>query len=458
MTRKWHRFRVSIMAFLGSLLLSIALASPSYSHWADLSVAEVIVGRSTETQMTLTFPTGLVAFADDNKDNQLSVDEVRQHNSALQSFLGERIRFSDRSNQIATLKVLPSDLTTLPSSLKVSGNTHSILLLNYTWQKPVEGLRIRYNFFLPNVPTATCLTTILNKGELQNFTFSPTNQNFPHSDFAWLSGGNLFLAIAGAFVWGAMHALSPGHGKTVVGAYLAGAHATVQQALILGLTTTITHTIGVFSLGLVALFAYQFILPEQIYPWLNFLSGLMVLLIGFNLFMKRSQNLPFFKKFSRSQNQSVGHHDHEHTHDHNHSHTHDHHAHEHHEHDHGHNHDHSHTHIPVDGAAVNMRSLIALGVSGGLLPCPAALVLMLSAISLGQVSLGLGLVLSFSLGLAAVLTSLGLLLISAKHLFEKMPNKVNLMQGLPILSALCITLVGLGITVQALLQIGQVKI
>jgi len=448
------RFKVLAFswAFIGALLLSIALASPSYSHWADLSVAEVIVG-SAETQITLTFPTGLLAFVDDNRDNQLSGAELQIHNNELVKYLNERIKLSDRQNQTPTLKILPIlDSANLPSSLKAVGSatTHSILELQYAWQKPIEGLKIRYNFFLPNIPTATCLTTILDRENIENFTFSPTNQEFPSTGFAGfisLAEGNIFLAIAGAFAWGAMHALSPGHGKTIVGAYLAGAKATPSHALILGLTTTITHTIGVFSLGLVALFAYQFILPEQIYPWLNFISGLLVLAIGFNLFMTRSQHIPFLRKISQklgwnkaiSPNQDLNH-------DLNLSQA---------EFSHDHGDGNYHTHAMPD---TDMRSLLALGISGGILPCPAALVLMLGAISLGQVSLGLGLVLAFSFGLAMVLTVLGLILVSAKQLFEKLPNQVTLFKGLPIFSALCISAIGLGISIQALLQIAGIVV
>ena len=90
-----------------------------------------------------------------------------------------------------------------------------------------------------------------------------------------------------AFGLGAMHAMSPGHGKTVVGAYLVGSKGTVKHALFLGLTVTITHTIGVFALGLITLFASNYILPERLMPFLNFVSGLLVFFIGISLFKDR---------------------------------------------------------------------------------------------------------------------------------------------------------------------------
>ncbi len=86
MPKKWRLVGLSAIALIVSLLLSFTFASASYAHWADLSVAEVVVGE-TKTQITLTFPTGLAAFADDNRDNQLSLAEVSRHKLELQNFL-----------------------------------------------------------------------------------------------------------------------------------------------------------------------------------------------------------------------------------------------------------------------------------------------------------------------------------------------------------------------------------
>jgi ABC-type nickel/cobalt efflux system permease component RcnA len=265
--------------------------------------------------------------------------------------------------------------------------------------------------------------------------------------------------------------MSPGHGKTIVGAYLAGSRATAQHALFLGLTATITHTTGVFALGLVTLFASEFILPEQLYPWLSFLSGVMVVTIGLNLFISRMRSTQLLKRsplghshtgYQTDDDHPHDHHSHDHhSHDH---HSHDHHSHDHHSHDHKHHHAHEHSHaghshLPpgADDSPVTWRSLLALGISGGLVPCPSALVLLLSSIALGRVGFGLVLVFVFSLGLAGTLTGLGLLLVGARRLFERLPTQVRLVRVLPTVSALFVTLLGLGITTQALLQIGMVK-
>jgi ABC-type nickel/cobalt efflux system permease component RcnA len=472
MNRKWRQYRLILLSFLGALLVSITNATPGLTHWADLAVAEIVVGE-TQTQITLTFPTGLVASADDNRDSQLSSDEVRTHQVELQNFLSDRIRLTDGENHNGTLTVKPSDMAALPSNLKATVGTHSTLILVYRWLKPVQGLKIHYDLFLPGVPTARCLATILQPKQTQNVIFSPGNRELSLMESsAWQQTGTLLVAIAGSFVWGAMHAMSPGHGKTIVGAYLAGSRATAQHAVFLGLTTTITHTTGVFALGLVTLFASQYILPEQLYPWLSFLSGLMVVSIGLNLFISRMRSTQLLKRSPLGHSHTGyqtddDHHPHDHhSHDH-HSHdhhSHDHHSHDHHSHDHKHHHAHEHSHaghshLPpgADDSPVTWRSLLALGISGGLVPCPSALVLLLSSIALGRVGFGLVLVFVFSLGLAGTLTGLGLLLVGARRLFERLPTQVRLVRVLPTVSALFVTLLGLGITTQALLQIGMVK-
>lgn len=157
--------------------------------------------------------------------------------------------------------------------------------------------------------------------------------------------------------------------------------------------------------------------------------------------------------------QPAHHHHHDHSHDHDHAHD--------HAHDHDHDHDHpvgyhthfgiGHTHVHPHNEDITWRSLLALGISGGLIPCPSALVVLLSAIALGRVALGLALITVFSLGLASVLTGIGLLLVYAGKLFQRLPgDNGRFIQAIPVLSALFITLVGLGITVRAFLDIGLI--
>ncbi len=240
------------------------------------------------------------------------------------------------------------------------------------------------------------------------------------------------LALAGvllaAMALGAAHALTPGHGKTIVAAYLVGARGTAAHALFLGLTTTVTHTAGVFGLGLATLFISAWVLPEQLYPWLGVLSGALVFLIGAALLRQRYAAL-------RAAGRRAEHHVH-------------------HDLDERGGHDHGtgyHTHEPPP---VSWRGLLALGVSGGLLPCPSALVLLLGAVAIGRPALGLLLVLGFSLGLAGVLTGLGLLLVRARGLFARLPASGRLLPGVALAGAALVTVAGVAITLRALVDTG----
>ncbi|HJR82156.1 MAG TPA: sulfite exporter TauE/SafE family protein [Anaerolineales bacterium] len=292
----------------------------------------------------------------------------------------------------------------------------------------------------------------------------------------------LLLAFIISFVWGAMHAMTPGHGKTIVGAYLVGSRGTIKHALYLGLTTTITHTLGVFALGLITLFAAQYIVPEMLYPWMSLLSGLFVVGIGLNLFTGRLRSsglvtwihglktklsgraaqayspalVHAHSEVQTHQHKYVVNTSHEHTHgthshshaDRDHGHTHD-----------GHHHDHDrtdHSHLPpgADGSPVTWRSLLALGISGGLLPCPSALVVLLGAIALNKIGFGLILVLAFSLGLAGALTAIGMMFIYAGKFFQRFPSQGKLITLLPALSALFISVIGFAICIKALAEIG----
>jgi len=270
------------------------------------------------------------------------------------------------------------------------------------------------------------------------------------------------LALLLALLLGAGHALTPGHGKTIVAAYLVGARGTTRHAVFLGLTTTITHTAGVFALGFVTLWISNYILPEQLYPWLEFISGVLVVIIGLMLF--RSRLIGLFRRKTNEHFHEPDHmHEHEHTHDYGqHDHDHEHgHSHDHHEHGHGHDHGpHGHSHMPpgADGRPVTWRSLLALGISGGLLPCPSALVVLLSAIALHRVAFGMLLIVAFSVGLAAVLTGIGLLLVYARRLFEYFPTNGRLLRALPVASAAFVTIAGLAIAAGALMQAGVLRI
>ena len=225
-----------------------------------------------------------------------------------------------------------------------------------------------------------------------------------------LGVGVILLSLALAFFWGSAHALSPGHGKAIVTAYLVGQRGKPRHAAALGLIVTATHTIGVFTLGFVTLALSQFIVPEQLYPWIGLVSGLLVIGVGASVLLGRLRH---------RRAHSHGHH--------------------HHHHDHGHGH-----------GELGWRSLTAVGVSGGLLPCPSALVVLLAAISLHRIALGLGLIVAFSAGLAASIAGIGLVAILAKRTFRRFELQGRVIGLLPAISALVIVIAGAAMTVRAL--------
>ena len=310
-----------------------------------------------------------------------------------------------------------------------------------------------------------------------------------------LTARTYIIALLISIGLGAMHALSPGHGKSIVAAYLIGTRGTVRHAVFLGATVTLTHTVGVFALGFITLFASRYILPETLYPWLSLLSGIIVVVIGATMIVKRiravrnqtGSHYHFIHAHSHSdhgnsshKNPGHGHHHHidggHHDNSHGHhssasmtDHTHDNHDHEglasgldHREtkkrtlfhHHHNDDHDHGHSHLPpgAGGEPVTWRSLLALGITGGILPCPSALVVLLAAISMHRVGFGMILILAFSIGLAAVLTTIGLLFVKARQLLDRVPTAGPLMRILPAVSAFIIMILGIGISISALAQ------
>jgi ABC-type nickel/cobalt efflux system permease component RcnA len=224
-----------------------------------------------------------------------------------------------------------------------------------------------------------------------------------------LGPGVIALALLIAFFWGAAHAFSPGHGKAIVAGYLVGSRGTPRHALYLGLIVTVTHTIGVFALGLVTLALSEFLVPEQLYPWLNLVSALLVVGVGVTIVRWR------VREWRRSKE---------------------------HGHAHGHHHDHDHDH--------ERRGLLGIGISAGILPCPTALVVLLAAISLQRVGYGLVLIVAFSVGLAGAVTGIGLVAVTAKRFFARASFEGPVVRALPAVSAAVVLLVGLAMTIRAI--------
>ena len=398
----------------GSQPLPLALASRTLSFTpgqAGLDITRV------EATFTTTLPQpadgrGEIAFRNDYAADRVGWREIVAVNSAGVRLDDAAALAVDRSN---ALQVYPNDL--LASPLDERSVTISYALA-------------------PGAPAYDGDASVSQPGVL-----GLSDRLAEIVNGATLSTTGTLLALLAAAVWGALHALSPGHGKTVVGAYLVGSRGTPRHALFLGLTVTITHTAGVIALGLVILFASRAILPERLYPWLSLLSGLLVVVLGLAILRQRVLGLAAF-----------GHH-HEHGHDH------------HHDHDHVHadglvhsHGGHTHSHVPpgANGDRITWRGLLALGISGGLLPCPSALLALLGAVAVGRAGFGLMVVIAFSLGLAATLTGIGLLFLYAGRFLESRAVAgpwSGLLRYAPAAAALAVTASGLLIVARAVVDL-----
>jgi nickel/cobalt transporter (NicO) family protein len=237
------------------------------------------------------------------------------------------------------------------------------------------------------------------------------------------SAGFAVVAILLAVVLGGAHALAPGHGKTVMAAYLVGLRGTLRQAVTIGATVTVTHTAGVLLLGLV-LSTTRAVASERVYPWLGLASGLLLAAVGVGLLARARTG-------------------HGHPHGHGHDHPHD--------HDHGH-------HRRAAGPPLGRRGLVALGLAGGLVPSPSAVVVLLGGIAIGRAWFGVALVLAYGLGMAATLTGIGLLLARLRNRMDRLrlPGgslPARLGRLLPAVTASVIVLVGLGLAIQGAARI-----
>ncbi|MBI5043481.1 MAG: high frequency lysogenization protein HflD [Nitrospirae bacterium] len=204
--------------------------------------------------------------------------------------------------------------------------------------------------------------------------------------------------IFGAFTLGILHALSPGHGKAIVGAYLVGSKGRIIDAVLLGIIVTLTHTGGVILLGIAAVIASAYIIPEKVQQASSLISGILIFIVGGWLLYRQNHH---------SNNSSP--------------------------------------------AAPSLNMLLALGISGGIVPCPEALVVLLMAIGSGKILSGLIYVFIFSFGLASVLIVIGIILVKAGILvqgFLKEGRTNQMARVLSIVSAIIITLLGVYLIVQ----------
>ena len=243
----------------------------------------------------------------------------------------------------------------------------------------------------------------------------------------------VLLGFALAVAFGAWHALLPGHGKTLMAAYMVGSEAKVRQAVAVGSAVAVMHTASVLALGLLVISLEQTFRPETLYPWLGLLSGVVAIGLGAYLLIGR------LSAWSDARHAQVHDRSHAAGHDHVHHHADD--------PDHGHSHA-----LPAGVSLTSRRGLLALALAGGILPSPSALIVMLGAINAHRVGYGLGLIVAFSVGLALALIVVSLGALRAR---AAMARRLSSFWGrlVPVLSASAIVGVGLFLAVRGALQI-----
>jgi nickel/cobalt transporter (NicO) family protein len=387
----------------------------------ELSADGRPVGLGAPQEATLSFPAG---------QGGLSLTRVEASYIAQVPAAARRVELDDQTygDRVGwkAIQILPGEGTDVRSSVPASD--------------PTSGLRAYPVDLLQSPPDQheAAFTVASGSGRVtapDGQDVGPVTTDRAQDGFAGaLTSGNdhgllILLLLGSACAWGALHALSPGHGKTMVAGYLAGSRGRAKDAALLGLTVTITHTSAVFALGLVTLAASAYVLPEDVYPWLGVVSGAMVIGIGLWAIWTRLRRWRAMRA------------EHDHAH--------------HHMHGHGSN---THSHASPD-VPITTRSLIALGISGGIVPCPSALVVLVAAISQHRLGLGLVLILAFSIGLAATLTAVGLAVLHGGRLIKRLRPERRLFGGrvvgvLPALSATLIVVAGSLITLRAIPQLG----
>jgi ABC-type nickel/cobalt efflux system permease component RcnA len=234
------------------------------------------------------------------------------------------------------------------------------------------------------------------------------------------------LALVLAVGFGAWHALLPGHGKTLMAATMVGAGSRVRQAVAIGVAVALMHTSSVLALGLLVVTLEHAIRPDLLYPWLGLASGVVAIGLGTTLLLTR---LASWAEARATPSREHGH-----------------------EHDDDHGHGHTHPHAAPDDPVLSPRGLVALAIAGGILPAPAALLVLLASIEAHRVGFGLALILAFSAGLAASLIVVGTAALRAR---ERVAERLSSTWGrlLPVLSASAIVAVGLVLSVRGALQV-----
>ena len=312
-----------------------------------------------------------------------------------------------------------SGLTDYPTDLVNSPPQDVMAMIKFTVTAPAP-VKPQVTQLVPESPAPSVPAPVL----VPNRQATPRNAFTDLMTHKEISFGFALVAALIAAGLGALHALEPGHGKTIVAAYLVGSKGTARHALALGLIVTASHTAGVYLLGGVTLYAQKYIMPDRLYPYLSVISGILIAGMGLYILLKRFMG----DDFDDSHGHGPG----------------------------GHSHG---AFLREAGERISKRRLAILGITGGIVPCPAALVVLLSAVALHRVGFGLFLIVAFSLGLAVVLIGMGLVAVYAGKLMAKVPVEGRMIRmWMPAASAAMITVLGVTIAVRGLMSAGILPI
>jgi ABC-type nickel/cobalt efflux system permease component RcnA len=340
---------------------------------------------------------------------------------------------TDRS---AELSNYPTDLLNSPPQDLEADFHFAGTLVTQSGSKPVGNTIARGAAVRTDAPTEPSTVSPVNESRAiaPPVRLRANSQPTPRSRFTELvTAPNLsfwFLLTAALIAagLGALHALEPGHGKTIVAAYLVGSKGTARHAVFLGLIVTGAHTAGVYLLGAITLAASKYIVPERLYPWLEMVSGITIAVFAVYLTIRAwtgedsshshkigASHSHWFNRMGRTSTEEGS----------------------------------------QTANQVSLKQLLTLGITGGMVPCPAALVVLLGAFSLHRVGFGLFLIVAFSLGLAAVLVTIGLFMVYAKRIVSRWNGGGSiLMRWLPVVSSGFMLILGLGIAGRAFLSTG----
>lgn len=238
------------------------------------------------------------------------------------------------------------------------------------------------------------------------------------------------IALGAAFLIGALHALTPGHNKTLTGTYLVGSHARLRDAVLLGATTALSHTASALVIGVLAVSTIGQLVSTKYLQWVGIPSGLLTMALGLYLLWKNT----------RGDGHTHSDSDHSHSHDHPHPHA--------------HNHEHSHEHYHPTTDTVTLGGLFAMGLMHGIVPTIDALAIILVALSVSQIALGVGLVVAYSVGIAGVLIAVGALFLRAQRVIVDNPRFERLADRATLIAAIVVILFGLSLFLRTLLAVG----